>query len=312
MVKRSEIVKSCGLWLEGLGLSVESETLGLSSRVRRAASSLQMQPEVPVVASYGPARTATVTAPRRRLEVVRAVDVLFGDAALEAAGEVLVAADELPLARLERRVEPRLDERRRVGGRLLRRPLLRRQELVEELGRRARVALEARAPLAERPVAQAMHGDAVGRHVLEAELLPQRRRELRSVVPEVLPLGDEVGRQLDLAVAGGSLLLRDIVVRLRLLRLLRRIDRDGDRRLLELHLHRRLRDGLRSHRRRLLAARLAGRRAGHPRRRWAGVYDDQIGGWRRAGRGDQGWLRLARNDHGRRSTAWQHHQTQAE
>ena len=40
-----------GLWLDGSGLLVGSETLGLSSRVRRAASSLQMQPDEPVVAS---------------------------------------------------------------------------------------------------------------------------------------------------------------------------------------------------------------------------------------------------------------------
>ena len=38
-----------------------SETLGLSSRVLRAAQSLQMQSDEPVVSSYGLARTATLT-----------------------------------------------------------------------------------------------------------------------------------------------------------------------------------------------------------------------------------------------------------
>jgi len=61
MVKRSEIVTLGGLWLEGHGLSVESELLGLSSRVRRAASSLQMQSDEPVEASYGLAKAATLT-----------------------------------------------------------------------------------------------------------------------------------------------------------------------------------------------------------------------------------------------------------
>ena len=37
-----------------------SELLGLFSRVRRAASSLQMQSDEPVVASYGLAKTATL------------------------------------------------------------------------------------------------------------------------------------------------------------------------------------------------------------------------------------------------------------
>ena len=43
------------------GLSAESEVLGLSSRVRRAASSLQMQSEETVLASYGPTKTAILT-----------------------------------------------------------------------------------------------------------------------------------------------------------------------------------------------------------------------------------------------------------
>ena len=61
MVKRSEIVDLRGLWLEGHGLSVGSETLGLSSRVQGAAQSLQMQSDEPVVSSYGLAKTATLT-----------------------------------------------------------------------------------------------------------------------------------------------------------------------------------------------------------------------------------------------------------
>ena len=58
MVNRSEIVGLGGLWLEGHGLSVGSETLGPSSRVRRTAPSLQMQPDEPVVARYGATKTA--------------------------------------------------------------------------------------------------------------------------------------------------------------------------------------------------------------------------------------------------------------
>ena len=61
MVKRSEVGESGGAWLQRHGLSVGSEVLGLSSRVLRAASSLQMQPDEPVVASYGTAKTATLT-----------------------------------------------------------------------------------------------------------------------------------------------------------------------------------------------------------------------------------------------------------
>jgi len=37
--------------------------MGRSSQGRRAASSLQMQPDGPVVASYGPAKTATLNIP---------------------------------------------------------------------------------------------------------------------------------------------------------------------------------------------------------------------------------------------------------
>jgi len=66
MAKRSGNVGLGGLWLEGHGLSVGSEVLGLSSRVRRAAPSLQMQTDEPVVASFGVAKTATFDHPGAR------------------------------------------------------------------------------------------------------------------------------------------------------------------------------------------------------------------------------------------------------
>ena len=66
VVKRSEIVNLGGLWLEGHRLSEGSETLGLSSRVQGAAPSLQMQPDEPVEARYGAAKTATLTILRGR------------------------------------------------------------------------------------------------------------------------------------------------------------------------------------------------------------------------------------------------------
>ena len=58
MVKRSEKVNLGGLWLEGHGLPEISEVPGLSSRVQRAAPSLQMQTDEPVEASYGLAKSA--------------------------------------------------------------------------------------------------------------------------------------------------------------------------------------------------------------------------------------------------------------
>ena len=61
MVKRSEIVNLGGVWLKRHGLSEGSETLGLSSRVRRAAPSLQMQTDELVEASCGLVNTATLT-----------------------------------------------------------------------------------------------------------------------------------------------------------------------------------------------------------------------------------------------------------
>tara|TARA_B110001452_G_scaffold121274_1_gene100646 strand:+ start:842 stop:1123 length:282 start_codon:yes stop_codon:yes gene_type:complete len=59
--KRGEIVSLGGLWLEGHGLPVASEVLGLSSRVRRAAASLRTLPDELLVASRGLAKTATLT-----------------------------------------------------------------------------------------------------------------------------------------------------------------------------------------------------------------------------------------------------------
>ena len=57
-VKRGEIVNLGGLWLEGHGLSEGPVVLGPSSRVRRAAPSLQMQSGEPVEASCSLAKTA--------------------------------------------------------------------------------------------------------------------------------------------------------------------------------------------------------------------------------------------------------------
>ena len=57
VVKRSEIGEFGGVWLQGHGLSVASETLDFSSRVRRAAPSLHMGSDEPVVARYGAAKT---------------------------------------------------------------------------------------------------------------------------------------------------------------------------------------------------------------------------------------------------------------
>ena len=100
MVKRSESGDLGGLWLEGHGRPEGSETLGASSRVRRAAPSLQIQSDEPVVASYGAPKTATLT-----VLVARA-----------AAGAVARAAHGVERDRAARR----LDERHAV-------PLLRRR-----------------------------------------------------------------------------------------------------------------------------------------------------------------------------------------
>ena len=61
MVKRSESGVLGGVWLNGRGLSVGFEVTGRFSRVPRAAASLQMQPGELPVASYGLAKTATLT-----------------------------------------------------------------------------------------------------------------------------------------------------------------------------------------------------------------------------------------------------------
>ena len=60
MVKRSGIGILGAALRRSHGLSAESE-VGLSSRVRRAASSLQMQSEETVLASYVPTKTAILT-----------------------------------------------------------------------------------------------------------------------------------------------------------------------------------------------------------------------------------------------------------
>ena len=65
VVKRSENGNLGGLWLQSYGLSVRSEVVGRFYRVRRAAPSLQLQSEEPVVARYGLAKTATLTMPMR-------------------------------------------------------------------------------------------------------------------------------------------------------------------------------------------------------------------------------------------------------
>ena len=61
MVKGSETGYFGAAWLQDHGLPVGSETLGVSPRVRRAAPSLQMQPEEPAAAGRGPTKTATLT-----------------------------------------------------------------------------------------------------------------------------------------------------------------------------------------------------------------------------------------------------------
>ena len=61
MGRRGELVDLGGLWREGHGLSEKSEALGLSSPVRRAAPSLQMQTDEPVEASCGLAKAAALT-----------------------------------------------------------------------------------------------------------------------------------------------------------------------------------------------------------------------------------------------------------
>ena len=62
VVKRSENGNVGGVWLEGHGLPVGSEALGLASRVRRAAASLRTQSEETVLADRcGLAKTATLT-----------------------------------------------------------------------------------------------------------------------------------------------------------------------------------------------------------------------------------------------------------
>ena len=61
MVKHCGVGIFCAVSRRRHGLSAESEALGLSSRVRRAAPSRQMQSEETVMASYGPSKTAILT-----------------------------------------------------------------------------------------------------------------------------------------------------------------------------------------------------------------------------------------------------------
>ena len=61
MVERGEMGDFGAAWRQGHGHPVGSVTRGLTSRVPRTASRLEMQPEEPVVASSDPAKTATLT-----------------------------------------------------------------------------------------------------------------------------------------------------------------------------------------------------------------------------------------------------------
>ena len=61
MVKRREIGILGAALRRSHGFSAESEVPDLSSRVRRAASSLQMQSEETVLASYSPTKTDILT-----------------------------------------------------------------------------------------------------------------------------------------------------------------------------------------------------------------------------------------------------------
>ena len=78
-VKRGEIVNLGGLWLKSHRFSRWSEVPGPSSRVRRAASSLRRQSEVPVVASYGATKTITLTMRLDREAHARRGDVVVVD-----------------------------------------------------------------------------------------------------------------------------------------------------------------------------------------------------------------------------------------
>ena len=67
MLKRSDTGVLGASWLAGHGGSEGSEAPGVSSRVQRAASSLQMQPEERVLASCGAAKAAPLTMLKRYL-----------------------------------------------------------------------------------------------------------------------------------------------------------------------------------------------------------------------------------------------------
>ena len=112
VAKRGGIGELGGAWLEGHGLSVGSETTGRFSRVRRAARSLQMQTEELLEASYGLAKTATLTMlarlPERQpgapVEHVHRLGDLGG-------GLLLRRLGHRPLVAEQRREERVLDER---------------------------------------------------------------------------------------------------------------------------------------------------------------------------------------------------------
>ena len=65
LATRGEAVDFGAAWLRCHGLSVGSGTLGLSSRVRRAAPRPRTHSEEPAVASYAPVKAATLTMLRR-------------------------------------------------------------------------------------------------------------------------------------------------------------------------------------------------------------------------------------------------------
>ena len=96
MVKRRENGDLGGLWLEGHDLSMGSDLLGQSSRGRRAAPRLQMQPDELPVASHGLTKTATLSIllhVRREPLVRRADQVLdLDDRVLRA---LVLAVEEL-------------------------------------------------------------------------------------------------------------------------------------------------------------------------------------------------------------------------
>ena len=153
MVKRGELGNLAALWMEGRCLSVRSELMGRFYRVRRAASSLQLQPDEPVVASSGSTKTATLAilmvqqrdeadvAERRERELAQLVGPDLPQqrehAAVHEVGRVAQVA-RLPRRRAARRAAARLaqpapHEHARLGDRRL---VLRRLARPRARGRR--------------------------------------------------------------------------------------------------------------------------------------------------------------------------------